>query len=203
MLVLIVADAQHTRQSHIDAFITPGSEVLVFDETYGTVSDLEQYLYPSLFSVMPPIVHSKFVINELIDTVFLKKLLASPTVFIFEEIALPSSIVTAFKKAGAVVHTEEKKASAKKESDIFAATLALTAKDKKARWIAYRAVLETHPIEAIIGILYWKLRDLIAKQSNQKDRYLALYRSMLEAHARAWETGTPLELMIEKVLLSS
>ncbi len=202
MIFLVVADVQQKRQQHIATIVTPESEVLVFDETYGTLMDLEQYLYPSLFSIAPPIVQVKFMLTELLDTVFLKKLLASPTIFLFEEMVLPSPIITAFKKAGAVVHTEEKIKKETRGADIFGATLALTAKDKKARWMAYRAALDEHPIEAIIGILYWKIRDMATKNPKEKSQHLGLYKKLLNAHARAWESGAPLELMIEKVILS-
>lgn len=202
MLFLVVADQQPARQKHIKTILAPldESEVLMYDDTYDGLADLEQYLYPSLFSIAPPVIHIKFMLNtaEILDPLFLKKLLASPTVFIFEEMSAPSPLVTLFKKAGAVVHTEEKTKKESKGGDIFTATLALTAKDKKSRWVAYRRALDEHPIEAIIGIIYWKIRDLAVKDKN----YFVLYKRLLEAHARAWETGTPLELMIEKVILS-
>lgn len=206
MLLLIVADTQSARQKHITPFLATlgASEVLRYDDTYGTLTDLEQYLYPSLFSIAPPVIHIKFMLeaSTVIENTFLKKLMASPTLFLFEEMALPSPLVTLFKKVGAVIHTEGDIKKVPKGADIFGATLALTATDKKSRWMAYRKALANHPIEAVIGILYWKIRDLATKNPKEKNRYNALYKKMLTAHARAWETGAPLELMIEKVLLS-
>ena len=200
MIFLVVADTQQQRQRHIETILAPfgESEVLIYDDTYGTVGDLEQFLYPSLFSSAPPVVQVKFMLAEMLDTSYLKKMLASPTIFLFEEMILASPLVTSFKKAGAIVHTELRQKKESKSNDIFGVTLALTAKDKKSRWIAYRQALDVHPIEAIIGILYWKLRELASKNSE----YKSLYKKMLGAHARAWEIGAPLDLMIEKVLLS-
>lgn len=201
MVFLVVDHKQRARHSHIATIIEPlaESEVLFFDDTMGSVVDLEQYLYPSLFVSAAPIIHVKFVLGEdAIATPLLKQLIASPTVFVFEEMQVPTSIVTAFKKAGAVVHSAEKKSAAKKEGDIFAITKALTAPDKKSRWLAYRAALIDNSIEGVIGILYWKAKELVA--SNKK--YHALYRALIQAHARAWEQGTPLELEIEKVILT-
>lgn len=208
MIFLVVADTQTARAPHIATALNhaPGGEVVVHDDTYGTITDLEQYLYPSLFTTTPPTIHVKFSLEEgadLITTTFLKKLLASPTIFLFEEMALRSPIITLFKKAGAVVTVEEKKKVQKKTDDIFAVTGALTAKDKKTRWMIYRNALEKHSIESIIGILYWKLRDLVAKEGVEKKKYEILYRDMLCAHAKAWQTGAPLELFIEKVILAS
>lgn len=206
MIILVVADDKNTRTRHIDEVITGahGAEVLIHDDTSGTLSDLEHYLYPSLFSIVPPIVQIKFMVatnTDEMNTSFLKKLSESPTVFIFEEWALPTPIVTAFKKAGAVIHTAEKKISKAKAPDLFAIVSAIiTAADKKSRWMTYRRALEGNAIEAIIGIMYWKVRDMAAK--GNKEKYMELYKQLLSAHARAWESGTPLELMIEKVLLT-
>lgn len=207
MIFLVVADKQDERRPHIDAIMKPlgESEVLIYDDTYGTVLDLEQYLYPSLFSVAPPVVRLKFMLATeaaTLTTPFLKQLLASPTIFIFEEMVLPAPVITLFKKAGAIVYGGEKKAAAKKEGDVFAVTKALTAADKKSRWLAFRAALTDSTIDAVMGILYWKVRDLAAKNPKEKDRYNTLYKNLLTAQARAWETGTPLELMIEKVILT-
>ncbi len=203
MIIVVVGDNQTLRRTHIDTVINQESDVLYFDDTYGSLRDLEQFLYPSLFSAVAPVVHVKYMLES--DTLapeFIKKLLASPTLFLFEEIALPSPLLSSYKKLGAVVHAQEKEKKSNKQSDIFAATLALTAKDKKSRWLAYHAALESHPIEAIIGILYWKLKDLITKNPAQKKIYLPLYRALIEAHAAAWKEGTPLTLAIEKVILT-
>jgi hypothetical protein len=203
MLYLVLGD-NHTRRGEHIASITPSEgEVFIFDETQGSLADLEQFLYPSLFMASAPIVHLKYMLDtDVLTGVLLQKLLASPTVFIFEEIEIPSPIVTSFKKAGAIVHTQEKIKSIKKESDIFVVTAALTAPDKKRRWMAYREALMHHPVEAIIGILYWKVRDMVSKMPKEKEKHLAVYKALLEAHARAWESGVPLELVIEKVILT-
>lgn len=200
MIILITSDNLDARRRYIDECMQtlPPSEVLMFDDTSGTVEALEEYAYPSLFNTQPSVIHSKFLLEgEMLATPLVKTLLASPTVFIFEEFAVPASVVTSFKKAGAIVHVGEKVVKQKVTDDIFAATKAITAVDKKSRWLSYRAALETHPIEAIMGVLYWKAKELSLKNKS----YLALYRALLVAHARAWKEGTPLDLAIEKVIL--
>lgn len=202
MLTLVVGTNKKERTQHIHTIVSPEADVLVFDETMGELADLEQYLYPSLFMTEAPVVLVKYMLGgATLESVFIKKLLASPTVFIFEEIEIPATSVTPFKKAGAIIHAQEKQAPSKKEHDIFTVIAALTAPDKKARWIAFRDALEHHPIEALVGILYWKVRDLYNKTPKQKAHYEKLYRALLGAHADAWKRGTPLELAIEKVLL--
>ncbi len=207
MIFLVVGDNQESRISQIQKIMEPlsGSDVLVYDDTYGTVLDLEHYVYPSLFMSAPPVVHLKFMIGsdgETITASFLKKLLASPTVFLFEEMALSPAVITMFKKSGVVVHEDKKSIGVKKDGDIFAVTHALTAPDKKARWIAYRSTLKTHAIEAVMGILYWKVRDLATKNPKEKNKYNELYKKLLQAHASAWETGASLEVLIEKIILT-
>jgi hypothetical protein len=109
MLCVVVGDNHRERTQTIDALLPIEGEVFVFDETMGTVGDLEQYLYPSLFMSAPPVIHAKYMLaTEPLDPSFVRQLLASPTLFIFEEIELPAPLVTVFKKQGAVIHAQEK-----------------------------------------------------------------------------------------------
>jgi hypothetical protein len=203
MLILVVGDNQTIRRTHIASLVPEDADIVVFDDTQGVLADLEHYLYPSLFVSNAPVLKVKYMLGgSSLDISFIKRLLASPTVFMFEEIDLPASIVTLFKKVGAIVHTQEKPRTTKKEADIFAVTVALTAPDKKKRWMIYRQALTEHPIEAVMGILYWKVRDLALKNPKETVTYMQLYRDLLHAHAFAWQHGTPLELVIEKVLLT-
>ena len=208
MITLVVSDQKSKRLAYIEAVVANQiqSEIVVYDDTYGTVAELEQYLYPSLFNTAPPIVHLKYLLDGKTDeltSVFTKKLLASPTLFLFEEMALSKSVITGLKKSGAVVHSDEPAKISKKESDIFAVTKVFTASDKKARWMAYQSALKEHSIEAIIGILYWKIKDLVSKSKGvEKSKYQKLYHDLLDAHTRAWQRGAPLALLIEKVILT-
>jgi hypothetical protein len=208
MIILISSDQKDFRKTHIAKTLseTPESEVIFFDDTYGNVLDLEQYIFPSLFSISMPIIHLKFVINEnvsLITTDLLKKLASSPTIFLFEEMVTPASIVTLFKKSGGLLHIDDKKPVVKKDSNIFSVTNIITNKDKKTRWLAYQKAISEYEIEAIVGILYWKIKDLISKSKNDKEYFQNLYTKMLMAHKDAWQRNVPLELTIEKVLLNS
>lgn len=204
MLYIIVADNKPFRSKCLSEVISQfsESEVITVDDTLMNLLDLEQFLYPSLFSFGVPIVHGRFLLdNNEIDTILAKKLSASPTIFIFEEIVLPKDTANVLKKAGAILHEGQSTKIKKPKEDIFAATLCITAKDKKSRWLAYRSALEKQPIEAILGILYWKVRTLAIKEPTI-GKYGNLYRELLEAQARAWRTGAPLETLIEKVILS-
>ncbi len=52
---------------------------------------------------------------------------------------------------------------AKKES-LFAVTSLITLPNKKDRWLAYQKAVAQYPIEAILGMLYWKVRDMVMKE---------------------------------------
>ena len=205
MLVIVIADNKETRKKHIEGILAPlgDSEILRFDDAATNITLLEEYLYPSLFSLSVPVIISRFLLSEKHEggIELYKKLAASPTVFIFEEFALPAPLVTQLTKSGALIHAAPK--STKKSTyNAFAAADCITAPDKKSRWIAYREALETSPIEAVLGILYWKARSLSVGHSSASVRYQKLYRQLIMAHSTAWQNGTPLELAIEKVILS-
>jgi len=203
MFAIIVGSDKNFRHSAYTETVAKvsGGEVIVLDDTMSVLADMEQYMYPSLFETLAPVVHAKYVLGmntELFTIDFAKKLAASPTLFIFEEIALGAPVLTLAKKHATAVHAGEKVVAKKKESDIFAVTNALTAKDKKSRWLAFHASLAHHPIEAIMGILYWKVRDMALRGSTDA-KYM--YQSLMNAHARSFQTGAPLALLVEKVIL--
>lgn len=209
MIFLVVSEKKEYRIQQIISITKnlEDNEVLIFDDTKTELVDLEQYIYPSLFSVAPPIIQLKYILkndDKNISETFLKKLLSSPTVFIFEEMFLGKPLVNLFKKCGSVICLEEKKPALKKRENNFSSiTQILTAIDKKSRWLLYQKALREEPIEAIVGILYWKARELASRKGMGQNKYRKLYQDLISAHARAWQKKVPLELMIEKVILNS
>jgi hypothetical protein len=207
MLTIIVAESKPFRKTHLDALIAQfvPTEVIAFDDTILAIADLEQYIYPSLFNTGSSLVHARFVLDAKekdITSELLKKIIASPTVFVFEELTLSKPFLTNVKKQGAVIYQEPSsaKATAGKQESLFGVTALITL-PKKERWMAYQKAVAQYPIEAILGMLYWKVRDLALKEKSINGAYHELYAAMIEAHARAWQYGTPLQLAIEKVLL--
>lgn len=202
MLVIVVSDTKKFRKECIAPFCVNDTDVVVLDDTLSTLLDLEQYLYPSLFSTSAPVVHSQFLLENKIaemTAVFAQRLVASPTVFLFEEFALPATALAQLKKHGALVHSHTEPKTLKKGVDLFALASAIITPNKKDAWMNYQKAIALQPIEALLGIMYWKVRDMMIK--TKKEEYKTLYENLLRAHARAWQTNTPLELMIEKVLL--
>lgn len=206
MLYVIIGEQKGDRAGSVGRIVSqfPDSDILVLDDTMCTITDLEQYIYPSLFSAAVPIVHTKFIMDGKageMNAERIKKLHASPTIFICEEFFLPATVLTLLKKHAVEIYSAKKAEKTKTPSTIFSVTNALTLGDKKSRWFAYQDAIAEHPIEAVLGILYWKIRDLIIKGGKDQERYKNLYTALITAHKNAWLNGTSLELAIEKVIL--
>ncbi|MDB5254884.1 MAG: hypothetical protein JWL92_260 [Candidatus Nomurabacteria bacterium] len=207
MLIIVVADTKPFRTEKIGTILSTYSidDIIVLDDTLSTIADLEQYLYPSLFTITAPLVHARFILDTKekdLTPVLLKKLMASPTTFLFEELALSKPFVTSLKKQGIEVHTAEPQKIPAAKNNLFGVTNLVTMSSKKDRWMAYQTAIAQYPIEAILGMLYWKVRDLVLKEKDANGQYHTLYTKLLEAHATAWQEGTPLALAIEKTLLT-
>lgn len=204
MLVVVVSDTKSYRKDCIEKIVTTEYETIVLDDTLSTITDLEQYMYPSLFSVAPQAVHMRFMLeNNTTDmtALYVKKLIASPTVFIFEELLLPTPLLTTFKKYGAVVLAQSAEKKISKGVDMFALASSIVTPNKKDAWMNFQNAITQQPIEGLLGILYWKVREVMLKNPHTKQHYKTLYTKLLQAQARAWQTNTPLALMVEKVLL--
>jgi hypothetical protein len=202
MLQIIVGiDTDKRIEKRNSIFAELKSEVIILDDTNTTNENLEEYIYPSLFSIGTPVVHGKFILENgpIINKDLIQKLVASPTFFILEELSIASPILKNFEKEGAIVH-QYKTISSPQTNTIFEVTNALTAQGKKDRWLAWQKAKIDNSAEALIGILYWKLKQLIDK--NSKDINLKrIYQSLMKAQKNAWQRGTPLDLAIEKVIL--
>jgi hypothetical protein len=209
MLTIVVADTKPFRLSRIADIMKAygANEVIMLDDTLGTIADLEQYLYPSLFALTSPVVHTRFILDakeKELTPALIKKLLASPTIFIFEELSLSKPFATSLKKMGVDVHVPdfaEASTGKGRKDNLFGVTSLIAMQNKKDRWLAYQQAIAQYPIEAILGMLYWKVRDMALKERSDAGPYHVLYTKMLEAHSTAWQQGTPLTLAIEKALL--
>lgn len=206
MIEVIVSANKDWRNKQKEKILSKNSgEAIYLDDSKATLLDLKEYAFPSLFSIGTPLVFSSFLLDEYekdISSNLLKTLISSPTVFVFEEISLSKTAIKILEKEGAIVWQQKEEKKTPKPNTIFSVANALTAQNKKDRWLAYQASRKEHSAEALIGILYWKLRQLIDSGSNKK-HFLSLYRDLMLAHKEAWQKGFPLDLAIEKVILES
>lgn len=202
MLHIIIASDSEVRKK--ERARTIGESIpLALDDTLVTLEELTAYVYPSLFSTERPVVHARFLCEgntDLLTKELIVLLVESPTVFILEENGLSAPVKKLFEKHGAHIfeHIQKKKPS---ENTIFKVTDALTLSSKKEKWIAYRNAVAEHAPEALIGILYWKLRQLIEK-TKDASQYKKMYTALITAHKTSWQKGYSLELAIEKVILT-
>lgn len=205
MIALVISPEPQFRRAQCASLIDSHTdrEYLVCDDTMLTAGELVQYAVPSLFATAPLLIHAKFLLadSDLADTT-LDTLAESDTIFLCEEYALPAALIKKIQSRGATLAQEKGVSkSTSSRSTIFSAAECLTAKDKKSRWLAYRSAMNEHAIEAVLPILYWKLRTLIP--TDRSGKYRTLYRDLITAQERAWTIGAPLEALVEKVILQS
>jgi hypothetical protein len=205
MLQIIVSSSTDERISKRKKLLGTNEEVIFIDDMNADISVLQNYAFPSLFSVSIPVVHGRYLIEQYSDQLtkeLLNTLVSSPTFFLLEEKSIPTTFLKTLEKSGVIVHQEKTVKSTKEQSNIFNVTTVITSSSKKDRWLSYQRAVEEHAIEAVMGILYWKLRSLIEISPKNKT-YKDMYSAFMEAHKKSWQKGFPLELAIEKAILSN
>jgi hypothetical protein len=205
MLVLIVGNEKINRRVPAHDVVPDMGAANMYDDTMLSFADLEQFAYPSLFESMPPVIWAQFILDK--EDTFTKEKIAilanSKTIFIIEEFAITADTKKIFEKHGAQVFVQKKESKTKEYNPLFSIVEGMVGVDKKSRWMAYqKALAEDIVPEALMGVLYWKLRQQCGyAKGDTLVWYKKLYTDFIQAHAHAWKSGTPLALMIEKVLL--
>lgn len=205
MLVVIVGNEKINRRVPAYDVVPDMGIANMYDDTMISFSNLEQFAYPSLFESVAPVIWAQFILDKE-DTFAKEKIVIlsnSKTIFIIEEFTITADTKKIFEKHGAQVFVQKKEAKAKEYNPLFSIVEGMVGFDKKNRWMAYqKAVAEDIAPEALIGVVYWKLRQQsTSAKGDMLVWYKKLYTDFIQAHAHAWKSGTPLGLMIEKVLL--
>ena len=202
MLHIIISTNLEDRISKREKLLS-GQDPIFLDDMVADFLALEHYAFPSLFSLAKPVIHGRYIIEQYADQInkeLLATLVVSPTIFVLEEKSVGSVLIKTLEKAGAFVQQDKPIKAQVKQSNIFNVTNVITSSSKKDRWLSYRKALEEHAVEAIMGILYWKLRSLI-ETSAKKKVFQDTYTAFMRAHKESWQKGFPLELAIEKAIL--
>jgi hypothetical protein len=202
--VIISSDIENRKKKRIDVLSQYPDEVIRLSDVEISFSDLENYIFPSLFSEQKPVVHARYLLEEYSNEItkeLLSKLVNSPTFFLLEEKALGAQAIKMIEKEGGLIHNEKSKSQIINKSNIFLVTNAITATNKKDRWMAYQNAKQEHAPEALIGILYWKLRGLIEKSPTKAGPFRTFYTNLMNAQKKSWQTGFSLDLAIEKTIL--
>lgn len=127
--------------------------------------------------------------------------------FIFLEGKLNKPILDVFKKSRAELNMFELPKEKKEKYDNFLVANAFASGDKLHTWIHFRRAMDLGVgMEEIIGVLFWKIKDMILRQNFSKFSEMELKNraasiSYLLPHAR--KNGIDAESAFEKFLLEA
>lgn len=127
------------------------------------------YSGPGLFFVQSAVIFENILEREETRDFVLKKLElmgTSGNSFIFLEGKLNKPIFFAFKKARAELNIFELPKEKKEKFDNFLVASAFGRKDKLNLWIYFRQALDKGVgMEELIGVLFWKIKDMLLKKN--------------------------------------
>jgi len=149
---------------------------------------------------------------------FYKEIGSSENVFIWLESKVDKPTLIKIEKVAKKVQKFESKGETErkfstdagqflsiKDFNIFDLANALARKDKKGLWILYREAIErNYPPEEINGILFWKVKDLLVKQSRyfKTSELKDLARKFVETYHNAHRGKHDFEIALERLILS-
>src|SRR3989344_3265142 len=139
---------------------------------FNTMQIESLYSGSSLFSAKSIVIFSNIFEYEETRDFILEKLELmgeSGNSFIFLEGKLTKPVVDAFKKARAELNIFELPKEKKEKFDNFLVANAFERKDKLNMWIYFcQAMDKGVGMEEIIGVLFWKIKDMIIKKDFRK-----------------------------------
>ena len=137
----------------------------------------------------------------------LKQIAESNNTFVFLEGKLNKPIVDAFKKNNAEINLFELPKEKKEKFDNFLIANAFASGDKLNTWIYFRQGMEADvSLEEIVGVLLWKIKDMILKKNfgkfkEEQLKIFVLKLSYLVPEAR--KNGRDAESALEQFLLEA
>ena len=130
------------------------------------------YSGSSLFSVLSAVIFQNIFEREETRDFVLEKLKLmgeSANSFIFLEGKLNKSILDAFKKVRAELNIFELSKEKKEKFDNFLVANAFGKRDKLNMWIYFRQAIEKGVgMEELIGVLFWKIKDMLIRKDFHK-----------------------------------
>ncbi len=143
--------------------------------------------------------NSDFILSKL------EKMSESPSVFIFKEHLLNKSILDIYKKHNSEMNIFLLPKEKKERFNSFLLANAFSDKDKLNLWIYFRQAVsfDVSP-EELVGVLFWKIKDMIVKKDFRKFKEfelknLASSLSLLLSESRI--KGTDTQIALEQFLL--
>jgi hypothetical protein len=135
----------------------------------------------------------------------LEQMRDSQNYFLFLEGKLNKAILDAFKKARAELNIFELPKEKKEKFDNFLLANAFAAKDKFNLWLYYRQAIDKGVgMEELVGVLFWKIKDMIIKKNFSKfshDQLIGVSNQLSYLLPEARREGKEPEVLFEKFLL--
>jgi hypothetical protein len=176
MIYIFSGDDTKKKLLAYEKFIkTFGRNVEVFDITKNNFNPVQAesfYSGAGLFFQKCAVVYSDVLEKEEAHDFLLKKLelmRESPNIFIFLERKLLKTDLEIFKKNKAEINIFELPKGKKEKYDSFILAWDFEKRDKLNLWIHFRQAIDKGVgMEELIGILFWKAKDLILKRNFSK-----------------------------------
>ena len=176
MLYLFAGDDTKSKIISSEKFIKSMSEnmdkLFVSRNNFDPMQIESLYSGASLFSPLSAVIFQDiFEYEETRDFVLEKLELMgeSANSFIFLEGKLNKPILDAFKKARGEMNIFELPKEKKEKYDNFLVANAFAQRDKLNLWICFRQAMDRGVgMEEIIGVLFWKIKDMLLKKNFSK-----------------------------------
>ena len=164
MIYILVGNNQKEKKAALQKHIGNNEHVVLAGVTLQKEVVRNFATETPLFGKPPAVVIEQMLSRAdlVLDKEDLELLAEVSTIFIFLEDKLLKAEETKYKKYATIERFEEKKEKATPVTNVFAIADAFCRKDKVTTWILYREAVEkgTEP-EAISGMLFWKIRQMI------------------------------------------
>ena len=214
MIYLFAGDDTENKLSAYEEFIksvSKDTEILKFNRNDFNRDQIESFYSGSgLFSKKSLIVFSNFFEYEETRNFILEKLplmSEGENSFLFLESKLNKVALDAFKKARAELNIFELPKMKKELFDNFLLANAFSMRDKLNLWIYFRQAVDRGVVmEELVGVLFWKIKDMLLKknftkftENELKDFIVKLSYVLPEARKR----GLDAESAFEQFLLEA
>jgi len=211
MIYLFAGDDATNKIKAYESFLKGHANLPLISISKNNFNKMEiESLYSgsSLFDSKSVIVFSSILDNQDISLFLLDKLdllQESNNVFIFSEGKLLKPVLNAFEKVKATINIFELRKEQKEKFNNFLLADAFALKDKIKLWLYYRQAVDLGVgLEELIGVLFWKVKDMILKKNFSKYKEEDLQEiankiSYLLPKAR--RNGKDAEIVFEKFLL--
>lgn len=162
----------------------------------------------SLFGETPVVILEDVLREEsfILDDPDLKLLKDSNTVFIFKEDKLTALEQKKYKKYGEVKIFESKKDLPPQKFNVFSVTDAFARRDKVSTWTLYlQSISSGVEPEALAGILFWKIKNMILSGSKTFSKEELKYQSsnIVSLYHKAHRGDKDFPIGLEQFILSS